>query len=68
MAGIPIAHAHGGELTEGSLDDSIPHSITKMSQVHFTAAEPYRQRVIQLGEDPTSSLERWRLWSRRCVE
>ena len=54
MAGIPIAHAHGGELTEGSLDDSIRHSITKMSQVHFTAAEPYRQRVIQLGEDPTS--------------
>lgn len=54
MAGIPIAHAHGGELTEGSLDDSIRHSITKMSQLHFTAAEPYRQRVIQLGEDPTS--------------
>ena len=54
MAGIPIAHAHGGELTKGSLDDSIRHSITKMSQVHFTAAEPYRQRVIQLGEDPTS--------------
>ena len=54
MAGIPIAHAHGGELTHGSVDDSIRHAITKMAHLHFTAAEPYRQRVIQLGEDPAS--------------
>ena len=54
IAGIPIAHAHGGELTYGSVDDSIRHAITKMANLHFTAAEPYRQRVIQLGEDPTS--------------
>ena len=52
MAGIPVAHLHGGELTEGALDESLRHSITKMSHLHFTAAESYRQRVIQLGEDP----------------
>ena len=48
----PIAHLHGGELTEGAIDDSIRHAITKMSHLHFVAAEPYRQRVIQLGERP----------------
>lgn len=52
IAGIPIAHIHGGELTEGAYDDAIRHSITKMSQLHFTAAEEYRNRVIQLGEQP----------------
>ena len=51
-AEIPIAHIHGGELTEGSIDDAIRHSITKMSQLHFTCTEVYRQRVIQLGEHP----------------
>lgn len=49
---IPVAHLHGGELTEGAYDESIRHAITKMSNVHFTAAEPYRNRVIQLGEQP----------------
>lgn len=49
---IPIAHIHGGELTEGAVDDSIRHALTKMSHLHFTAAETYRQRVIQLGEQP----------------
>jgi len=49
---IPIAHIHGGELTEGVFDDAIRHSITKMSQFHFTSTESYRQRVIQLGEQP----------------
>ncbi|MBK4727346.1 UDP-N-acetylglucosamine 2-epimerase [Pantoea agglomerans] len=49
---IPVAHLHGGEITEGAYDDAIRHAITKMSYLHFTAAEPYRQRVIQLGEDP----------------
>jgi GDP/UDP-N,N'-diacetylbacillosamine 2-epimerase (hydrolysing) len=52
MAKIPIAHLHGGELTEGAFDDSIRHSITKMSHLHFVATEEYRNRVIQLGEQP----------------
>uniref|UniRef100_UPI004048194C UDP-N-acetylglucosamine 2-epimerase n=1 Tax=Polynucleobacter sp. TaxID=2029855 RepID=UPI004048194C len=50
VARIPIAHLHGGELTEGAFDDAIRHSITKMSHLHFVAAEEYRKRVIQLGE------------------
>ena len=49
---IPIAHLHGGETTEGAMDECFRHCITKMSYLHFTAAEPYRRRVIQLGEDP----------------
>ena len=52
VACIPIAHIHGGETTEGVFDESIRHSITKMSFLHFTAAEIYRQRVVQLGEQP----------------
>lgn len=52
VAGLPIAHIHGGETTEGAFDEAIRHSITKMSHLHFVAAEPYRDRVIQLGEDP----------------
>ncbi len=51
-ARIPIAHIHGGEITEGAMDDAIRHSITKMSQLHFTSTEEYRRRIIQLGEDP----------------
>ena len=49
---IPIAHLHGGELTEGAIDEGIRHSITKMSYLHFTSTEQYRSRVIQLGENP----------------
>ena len=49
---IPIAHLHGGEITEGAFDDAIRHAITKMSHLHFTSTEAYRQRVIQLGEQP----------------
>lgn len=49
---IPIAHLHGGEVTEGAYDDAIRHSITKMSHLHFTSTEEYRMRVIQLGEQP----------------
>lgn len=49
---IPIAHIHGGEVTEGALDDGVRHAITKLSTLHFTAAEEYRQRVIQMGESP----------------
>lgn len=52
IARLPIAHLHGGETTEGAMDEAIRHAITKMSHLHFVAAEPYRRRVIQLGEDP----------------
>ncbi|MBS1189844.1 MAG: UDP-N-acetyl-D-glucosamine 2-epimerase, UDP-hydrolyzing [Rhodocyclaceae bacterium] len=52
VARIPVAHLHGGELTEGAFDEAIRHAITKMSHLHFVAAEEYRQRVIQLGEAP----------------
>ena len=52
IAGIPVAHLHGGETTEGAFDEAIRHSITKMSHLHFVAAEDYKRRVIQLGEQP----------------
>lgn len=52
VARIPLAHIHGGESTEGAIDEAIRHAVTKMSHLHFTAAEPYRKRVIQLGEAP----------------
>lgn len=52
IAKIPIAHLHGGESTEGAFDEALRHSITKMSHLHFVAAESYRRRVIQLGEQP----------------
>ncbi len=53
IANIPIAHLHGGETTEGAFDESIRHSITKMSHLHFVATDEYRNRVIQLGEHPS---------------
>jgi GDP/UDP-N,N'-diacetylbacillosamine 2-epimerase (hydrolysing) len=53
IAGIPIAHLHGGETTEGAFDEAIRHSITKMSHLHFVATDVYRSRVIQLGEHPS---------------
>ena len=52
IACIPIAHIHGGERTEGAMDEGIRHAITKLSHLHFCAAAPYRDRLIQLGEDP----------------
>jgi GDP/UDP-N,N'-diacetylbacillosamine 2-epimerase (hydrolysing) len=52
VACVPVAHLHGGEATEGVIDEPIRHSITKMSHLHFVAAEEYRKRVIQLGEHP----------------
>lgn len=52
IARIPIVHLHGGETTEGAFDESIRHSITKMSHLHFTATDEYKNRVIQLGEHP----------------
>jgi len=49
---IPVAHIHGGEVTFGSFDDNIRHSITKLSHLHFVANKDFRKRVIQLGENP----------------
>lgn len=54
VAGTPIAHLHGGEVTEGALDEAFRHSITKMSSLHFVSTEAHRKRVIQLGEDPST--------------
>lgn len=77
IANIPIAHIHGGESTEGLIDEAIRHSITKMSHLHFVAAETYRRRVIQLGEAPArvinvgavglENVARLRLLSRRAL-
>ncbi|MHB1099936.1 MAG: UDP-N-acetylglucosamine 2-epimerase [Burkholderiales bacterium] len=75
---IPIAHISGGEVTEGAIDDSIRHAITKMAHFHFVAAEPYRKRVIQMGESPgrvincgdpgLDNIKRLRLLSRQELE
>lgn len=54
---IPIAHIHGGETTEGAVDEAIRHSITKMSQIHFVSEPEYRKRVVQLGENPKRVFE-----------
>jgi len=53
LAGVPIAHLHGGELTEGAYDDAFRHAITKMSHLHFVTTPIYRKRVIQMGESPS---------------
>jgi UDP-hydrolysing UDP-N-acetyl-D-glucosamine 2-epimerase len=53
FARIPVAHIHGGETTVGAFDEAIRHSITKLSHLHFVAAAPYRDRVVQLGEAPS---------------
>lgn len=52
MTDLPVAHIHGGELSLGAKDDSIRHAITKIAKLHFTSTEVYRQRVIQMGENP----------------
>lgn len=75
---IPIAHIHGGERTEGCIDEAIRHSITKFSNYHFVATETYKKRVIQLGENPKrvfnvggmgiDSLESMRLKSKEEIE
>lgn len=52
IVGLPIAHIHGGEITEGAMDDALRHSITKLASLHFTSTEEHRNRVIQLGEQP----------------
>ena len=53
LLSVPLAHIHGGEITEGSLDDAMRHAITKLSLIHFTAAAAYHRRVIQMGEEPS---------------
>jgi len=78
VARVPVAHLHGGELTEGAFDDAMRHAVTKLAHLHFVAAEPYRDRVIQLGEDPATvfnvgglgvdGIRRLRLLSRAEVE
>jgi len=75
---IPIAHIHGGELTEGAIDDALRHSITKLSHLHFVSTEKYRQRLIQMGEEPwrvvvsgapsLDGLRKGKLLSRRAIE
>jgi GDP/UDP-N,N'-diacetylbacillosamine 2-epimerase (hydrolysing) len=77
-ARIPVLHLHGGEVTEGALDESMRHAITKMSHVHCVATEEYRQRVIQLGEPPdrvhcvgglgVDAIKQTRLFSRAELE
>ncbi|MBM3565822.1 MAG: UDP-N-acetylglucosamine 2-epimerase (hydrolyzing) [Alphaproteobacteria bacterium] len=52
LSGVSVAHIHGGEVTEGAMDDAIRHAITKLSHLHFAAAEPYARRIIQMGESP----------------
>lgn len=53
IARVPVAHVHGGESTEGAIDEAIRHSLTKMSHLHFVAAPEYAARVVQLGEQPS---------------
>lgn len=78
VARIPVAHLHGGELTQGAFDDALRHSITKMSHLHFVSTEEYRRRVIQLGEQPNhvflvgglgvDSINRLKLLNRKQLE
>jgi GDP/UDP-N,N'-diacetylbacillosamine 2-epimerase (hydrolysing) len=78
ITGIPIAHCHGGEITEGAIDDVMRHAVTKMSHLHFAAAEVYRNRIIQMGENPDNvfnvgalgieNINRLRLLTRREIE
>ncbi len=54
---IPVVHIHGGEITQGALDDNFRHAITKLSHLHFASTAEYRQRIIQLGERPDKVFE-----------
>jgi len=75
---IPIIHLHGGEATEGLIDEQIRHSITKMSHLHFVSTKEYYNRVLQLGEDPwritlsgapsLDSLNQIKVWSQKKLE
>lgn len=66
MNKIPILHIHGGEITLGNYDEFIRHSITKMSHYHFTSTEEYRNRVIQLGENPQNVFNIGAMGSENC--
>lgn len=55
--GVPLAHLHGGELTEGAIDDAMRHALTKLSHLHFVSARPYAERVVQMGEEPWRVVE-----------
>jgi UDP-hydrolysing UDP-N-acetyl-D-glucosamine 2-epimerase len=55
---LPVAHIHGGEVTEGAIDEQVRHAITKLAHLHFAAAEPYARRILQMGEEP---------WRVHCV-
>jgi UDP-N-acetylglucosamine 2-epimerase (non-hydrolysing)/GDP/UDP-N,N'-diacetylbacillosamine 2-epimerase (hydrolysing) len=78
MLQIPIAHIHGGELSEGAIDDSVRHAITKFASLHFPATEVYRRRILQMGESPRrvfnfgapglDQIHRSRLMTRRELE
>ena len=57
MMNVPIAHMNGGESTEGAIDEQIRHAITKMAHLHFAGAEPYKERIIKMGEEP------WRVFN-----
>ena len=52
LAGYPIAHIHGGEVTTGAMDDAFRHALTKMSHIHFVATKEFKNRCIQMGESP----------------
>ena len=52
LLGIPVAHIHGGEVTEGSTDEFIRHAVSKMSSLHFVSTELFRSRLIRMGEQP----------------
>ena len=55
---LPVVHIHGGEITEGAIDEQARHAITKLAHLHFAAAEPYARRILQMGEEP---------WRVHCV-
>ncbi len=67
MQRIPILHIHGGEATYGNYDEFIRHAITKMSRYHFTSTEVYRERVIQLGENPGNVFNLGALGAENCL-
>ena len=69
---VPIVHIAGGEISEGAIDDSIRHAITKLSSLHLVATEPYRRRVIQMGEHParvvnTGAIGVWNVLNRQLL-
>ena len=66
--GIPVAHISGGDVTEGAIDDSIRHSITKMSQIHFPGCEQSKNRIIQMGEQPNTVFNVGELGVENCIK